>query len=48
VEALVKHVTREAAAKHYYGAEWDKRHCSGIIKTVKKVLTDARSKVRQK
>jgi hypothetical protein len=47
VEALVKHVTSEAAVKHYYGAEWDKQHCSGIIKKVKNVLTNARSKVRQ-
>ncbi len=48
MEALVKHVTSEAATKRYYGAEWDKRHCLGIIKKVKKVLVSARSKVRQR
>jgi len=25
VEALVKHITSDAAAKRYYGADWDKR-----------------------
>jgi hypothetical protein len=35
-EALIKHVTSEATAKPHYGAEWDKRHCSGIIKKSKK------------
>jgi hypothetical protein len=47
VEALVKHVTSEAAVKCHYGAEWDKQHCPGIIKKVEKVLANARSKVRQ-
>jgi hypothetical protein len=47
VEALVKHLTSEAAAKRYYGAEWDKRRCSGIVKKVENVLANARSKVRQ-
>jgi hypothetical protein len=47
VEALVKHITSDAAAKRYYGADWDKRRCSGIIKKVDKVLPNARSKVRQ-
>jgi hypothetical protein len=36
MEALVKHVTSEVAAKCHYGAECDKRHCSGIIKKSKK------------
>jgi hypothetical protein len=47
VEALVKHITSDAAAKRYCGADWDKQHCSGIIKKVEKVLPNARSKVRQ-
>jgi hypothetical protein len=47
VEALVKHITSDAAAKWYYGADWDKQRCSGIIKKVEKVLPNARSKVRQ-
>jgi hypothetical protein len=47
VEALVKHVTSEAAVKRHYGAKWDKQHCPGIIKKVEKVLANARSKVRQ-
>jgi hypothetical protein len=47
VEALVKHISSDAAAKRYYGADWDKRRCYGIIKKVEKVLLNARSKVRQ-
>jgi hypothetical protein len=47
VEALVKHLTSEAAAKRHYGAEWDKRRCSGIVKKVESVIVNARSKVGQ-
>jgi len=47
VEALVKHVTSDAAAKRYYGAEWDKRRCPGIVVRVEKVLTNTKAKVKQ-
>jgi len=47
IEALVKHVTSDAAAKRFYGAEWDKQRCPGIVTRVEKVLTNPSGKVKQ-
>ncbi len=47
MEALVRHITSDAAAKRFYGADWDKARALGVIVRVEKVLPNARSKVRQ-
>jgi hypothetical protein len=47
VEALVKYITSDAAAKRFYGAEWDTARAPGVIVRVEKILPNARSKVRQ-
>ncbi len=48
VEALVKQITSDAAAKWFYGAECDMAWAPGVIIRVEKILPNARSKVRQK
>jgi hypothetical protein len=47
IEALVKQITSDAAAKRFYGAEWDKQRCPGIVTRVEKVLTNPNGKVKQ-
>ncbi len=47
MEALVKHITSDAAANRFYGAEWETARAPGVIIRVEKVLPNARSKVRQ-